>query len=156
MREIYGPLSVLHTETETGLSHSYQTEVRSDDAWNDQSEEVYLPVVSGCVLSKWLVCVVCSDTRSCPTLCGPSGCSPPSSYVSGISQARILEWDASGWILLQRIFPTQGSNPWLAGGFLTTATWEAINRLAICDQTPMSHFMRREGQPDWADHTSPF
>ena len=28
----------------------------------------------------------------CPTLCDPIDCSPPSSSVHGISQARILEW----------------------------------------------------------------
>ena len=31
---------------------------------------------------------------SCPTLCDPMGCSPPSSSVHGILQARILEWVA--------------------------------------------------------------
>ena len=30
--------------------------------------------------------------QSCPTLCDPTDCSPPSSSVHGISQARILEW----------------------------------------------------------------
>ena len=30
----------------------------------------------------------------CPTLCYPMDCSPPSSSVRGISQARILEWVA--------------------------------------------------------------
>ena len=40
--------------------------------------------------------------RSCLTLCDPMDCNRPGSYVSGISQARKLEWVA--------IFPTQGSN----------------------------------------------
>ena len=31
-------------------------------------------------------------TQSCPTLCDPMGCSPPSSSVHGILQARLLEW----------------------------------------------------------------
>ena len=31
-------------------------------------------------------------TQSCPTLCYPMDCSPPSSSVHGILQARILEW----------------------------------------------------------------
>ena len=31
-------------------------------------------------------------TRMCPTLCDPMDCSPPSSSVHGILQARILEW----------------------------------------------------------------
>ena len=33
-------------------------------------------------------------TQSCPTLCDPMDCSPPSSSVRGILQARILEWVA--------------------------------------------------------------
>ena len=33
-------------------------------------------------------------TQSCPTLCDPMDCSPPSSSVHGILQARILEWVA--------------------------------------------------------------
>ena len=32
--------------------------------------------------------------QSCPTLCDPVDCSPPSSSVHGILQARILEWVA--------------------------------------------------------------
>ena len=32
--------------------------------------------------------------QSCPTLCDPMDCSPPSSSVHGILQARILEWVA--------------------------------------------------------------
>ena len=49
--------------------------------------------------------LVWSVTQSCPTLCN----SPPGSSVHGISQAKILE--LSCHFLLQRIFPTQGSNP---------------------------------------------
>ena len=36
----------------------------------------------------------CLVTKSCLTLCDPMDCSPPGSSVHGISQARILEWDA--------------------------------------------------------------
>ena len=32
--------------------------------------------------------------QSCPTLCDPMGGSPPGSPISGILQARILEWVA--------------------------------------------------------------
>ena len=45
----------------------------------------------------------------CPTLCNPMDCSPPSSSVHGILQARILGCHS----LLQGIFPTQESNPGL-------------------------------------------
>ena len=54
-------------------------------------------------------------TQSCLILCVPKDCSPPGSSVHGILQARMLEWVAillQGF-LLQRTFPTQGSNPGL-------------------------------------------
>ena len=41
-----------------------------------------------------LFLVVCLVTQSCPTLCEPIDCSPLGSFVHGISQGRILEWDA--------------------------------------------------------------
>ena len=37
---------------------------------------------------------MCSVTQSCPTLCDPTDCSPPASFVHGILQARIVEWVA--------------------------------------------------------------
>ena len=37
----------------------------------------------------------CSGTKSCPTLSDPMDCSPPSSSVHGVPQARILEWVAN-------------------------------------------------------------
>ena len=49
----------------------------------------------------------CSVTQSCPAVCDLMGCSPPGSFVHGISRARILEWVAI--LLLQGIFSTQGS-----------------------------------------------
>src|SRR5574340_132566 len=33
-------------------------------------------------------------TQSCPTLSDPMDCSPPSSSIHGIFQARVLEWGA--------------------------------------------------------------
>ena len=47
-------------------------------------------------------------TQSCPALCDHIDCSLPRSSVHGILQARILEWVTL--LLLQGIFPTQGSN----------------------------------------------
>ena len=51
------------------------------------------------------------------TLRDPTGCTLPSSFVQGIFQARILEWEGNTegncHSLLQGIFPTQGSNPGL-------------------------------------------
>ena len=43
-------------------------------------------------LWKWQMKVLV--TQSCPTLCDPVDCSPPSSSVNGMLQARILEWVA--------------------------------------------------------------
>ena len=64
-----------------------------------------------------------SIAQSCPTLCNPMDCSPASSFVHGISQARILEWVAIS-------FPRRSSWPrdrtrisCLAGPFLTTPWW---------------------------------
>ena len=45
-----------------------------------------------CHCNTWLQCS--SVAQSCPTLCDPMDCSPPGSSVHGISQARMLEWDA--------------------------------------------------------------
>ena len=47
--------------------------------------------------------------QSCLTLCDPMDCSPPTSSVHRILQARILEWGSCS--LLQGIFLTQESNP---------------------------------------------
>ena len=57
------------------------------------------------------IAVLCLVAQSCPTFCNPMDCSPPSSSVHGILQARILEWVAHA--LLRGIFPTQRSNPGL-------------------------------------------
>ena len=55
--------------------------------------------------------------------------SPPGFSVHGISQARILEWDALpplGDLLNPGIEPMSLTFPELAGGFFTTSvTWEA-------------------------------
>ena len=74
---------------------------------------VYIPLVCVCV------CVCMKSLQSCLTLCNPMDCSPPSSSIQGILQAR-------------NTFPTQGLNshhfpsPALVGGFFTTSTtWEA-------------------------------
>ena len=59
--------------------------------------------------------------KSCPILLQPHGL--PGSSVHGVSQARIL-----GWVLLQGIFATQGSNLWR----LCLLCWQA-------DALPLSH-----------------
>ena len=52
------------------------------------------------------ICTHAKSLQSCPTLCSSMGWSLPGSSAHGILQARV------GYhALLQRIFPTQGSNP---------------------------------------------
>ena len=41
--------------------------------------------------------MLCVLTQLCPTLCGPTDCSPPDSSVQGVFQARILEWVAPSY-----------------------------------------------------------
>ena len=66
--------------------------------------------------------------RSCLTLSDSMDCSPPGSPVHGILRARILEWVAmpsfrGSSCLRDRTVSL--TSPALAGGFFTTATWEA-------------------------------
>ena len=74
----------------------------------------------------------------CPTLCDLMDCSPPSSSVHGVFQARILEWVASptlGDLPYPGIEPSSLASPALAGGFFATAPlgslavhwWETAN-----------------------------
>ena len=48
----------------------------------------------GKILKWWSFGTACSVTQSYPALCSPMDCSPPGSFVSGILQARTLEWVA--------------------------------------------------------------
>ena len=60
--------------------------------------------------SEWAV-LCCAESLSWPTLCNPMDCSPPGSSVRGDSPGKNTRADCHA--LLQRIFPTQGSNPGL-------------------------------------------
>ena len=79
--------------------------------------------------------------HSCPTLCDPIDGSPPGSPVSGILQARILEWvaisfsNALKWKvkvkLLSRVWPS--ATPWTAAfqallsmGFARQEYWSGV------------------------------
>ena len=53
--------------------------------------------------------VLCLVTQLCLTLCDPMDCSPPGSSVHEDSPGK--NTGVSCHALLQRIFPTQGSNP---------------------------------------------
>ena len=63
-----------------------------------------------------LMYVLCLVAQSCPTLCDPMDCSPPGSSVSGDAPGK--NTGVGCHALLQRIFPTQGSNH-MAGRFFT-------------------------------------
>ena len=54
----------------------------------------------------------CVLTQSCLTLCDLVDCNPPGSSLHGIFLAEVLK-EMGCHFLLQRIFPTQGSNPGL-------------------------------------------
>ena len=58
------------------------------------------------LLYSLLLCLCAQSLQLYLTLCNLMDCSPPGSSVHGIFLARILEWV----VLLQWIFPTQGSN----------------------------------------------
>ena len=73
-------------------------------------------------LEKVIYYCCCSVAEWCPALCNLMDCSPPSSSVHGILQAKILECIAIPFS--RGIFPTQGSNlhlmsPGMAGRFFT-------------------------------------
>ena len=59
----------------------------------------------------FLAAVLCLVTQSCPTLCDPMDCSPPGSTVCRDSPSK--NSGVGCHVLLQGIFPTQGSNPGL-------------------------------------------
>ena len=70
-----------------------------------------------------MLCCCCLLANSYLTLLWPHDCSPPGSFVHGISPARILGWVAL--FLLQEIFLTQGAN-------LGLLHWQV-------DSLPLSH-----------------
>ena len=54
------------------------------------------------------ICCCCLGAKSCPPLCDPMDCDPPTSSVHGISQAK--NTGGGCHFLLQGIFLTQESN----------------------------------------------
>ena len=62
----------------------------------------------------------CLAAKSCPTLCDLTDCSPPGSFVHGISQAGILEWVAISFSRGSSQLRDQTRVSCIAGGFFTT------------------------------------
>ena len=76
------------------------------------------------------LCICAQSLQSCPTLCGPTDCSPPGLSVQGILQVRILEWVAMPSWGIQSAASL--ISPALASRFFTTsATWEAPQNCGI-------------------------
>ena len=75
--------------------------------WDRQKRQAFWPVKQPAVLTGHYLGVA----QSCPTLCDPTGCSLPSSSAHGLLQGK--KTGAGCPALLQGIFLTQGSNPWL-------------------------------------------
>ena len=63
------------------------------------------------VLIRLMCFVLCYIAQSCLTLCDPMDCSPPGSSVHGDSPGKNTR--VACHVLLQEIFPSQGSNPGL-------------------------------------------
>ena len=72
------------------------------------------------------VCVQAQSLQSCLTLCDPMDCSPPSSSVHGILQARILEWVA---------VPSSGDLPNPAS--LMLLHWQAESLPLVTPEKPL-------------------
>ena len=69
------------------------------------------------------ICCCCLGAKSCPPLCDPMDCDPPTSSVHGISQAK--NTGGGCHFLLQGIFPTRRWN-------LHLLQWKA-------DSLPLNH-----------------
>ena len=78
------------------------------------------------------------------TLCDCMDHSPPGSSIHGILQARTLEWVSN--FLLQGIFPTQGSNPYL----LNFLHWQAGSLPPEPPRKPYNHHPSNHTQVDKA------
>ena len=80
----------------------------------------------------------------------PLDCGPPGSSVSGILQARTLEWlpwPPPGALPSPRIEPVPLSPP-LAGGFFTTsATWEALMETQLSNTLEQVQFIVSHTRP---------
>ena len=114
------------------------------------SELPWLPLAAGKVV------YVCSVTQLCLIFCDPKG--PPGSSVHKIILARSQEWVVGCRLhfLLQRIFPTQGSNLHLCVscftvGFLTIEPWEEVPKecLRITNDFPLKLHQIKVTHHDW-------
>ena len=68
--------------------------------------------------SYYIECVYAKIFQSCPTLCNPMHCSPPGSPVHEIFLGN--NTGVGCHVLLQGVFLTQGSNPYI---YVYTGRW---------------------------------
>ena len=67
--------------------------------WKNSNNVAIIIITKNTISKLRIICTlglyVCAKSlQSCPALCDPMDCSPPSSSVHGILQTRILEWIA--------------------------------------------------------------
>ena len=82
----------------------------------------------------------------CPTLYGPTDCSPPGSSVHGILQARTLEWvpcPPPGAYLHPGIELASLTSNLLWQFFTTTATWESPQTLSTHKCSLMGEWLNK-------------
>ena len=86
----------------------------------------------------YIFCGCCWVSKSCLTLCNPMNCTPPSSSVHGISQARILEWVAVSFSRGSSWPRDQTCVSCIAGRFFTT---ESPGKHQIRSDQSLSHVL---------------
>ena len=72
----------------TSLKRPLSTSLQNETVDQDSSFETH---------SAYHAAAAAKSLQSCPTLCGPTDGSPPGSPISGILQARTLEWVATAF-----------------------------------------------------------
>ena len=94
---------------ETATERDRDRQSRSRRGRRETEPWVGYPVKASTAFIALHVAVLCLVAQSCPTLCNPMDCSLPGSSVHGDSPGK--NTGVGCHALLQRIFPTQGSNP---------------------------------------------
>ena len=114
------------------VSDKHNLRPRRENKWADGKKKKQFSLEIQLCIKKFAAAAAATAAKSLqlfPTLCDPMDHSPPSSFVHGISQARILEWVVmlfSRGSSRLRIKPTSLMSPALAGRFFTTSTtWKA-------------------------------
>ena len=112
-------------------------------------------------ITSWFV-LVCLVTQLCPTLWDPMDCSPSGSSVHGDSPGK--NTGVGCHAPLQGIFPTEGLNPRIAGGFFTiwvtreawfvlhlvsNLTWRGWSQRAFPEPKHIQHYQTGRKEDSW-------